>query len=303
MAHDAFNTLGEVTVEREDVELWGPKWALGAQTAVERSAGLERIFGANANEDRQAGFALVKAAAEAIGAQSVDVSDVRKLMASHTPAVSGNHGGTAEAWRRVQTRQLFRLALEGMFHWTISKLLDGPLDTIALAMAFLTEAGQANTGTADSWFKASSSQNPVELLDQLSDALRSAGERSIALAIKNALAFCLEESRDEGSARWPFDLLPMKRALDEFQQWKGLSPGGCLSKIIEVWIMAQHAYWCVGRGLAYARGRGKTLLRLRVVMDDGGWTLTPGTRLGDPPVATPDRLQTAVSLLQECGEL
>jgi len=29
--------------------------------------------------------------------------------------------------------------------------------------------------------------------------------------------------------------------------------------------------------LADARTRGKQILRLRIVMDEGGWTLTPGT--------------------------
>lgn len=67
--------------------------------------------------------------------------------------------------------------------------------------------------------------------------------------------------------------------------------------------MAQHTYWCVNRGLADARGRGKTILRLRIVMDEGGWSQAPGTTLGNPPEATPDRLDTAISLLEECGRL
>ncbi len=59
-----------------------------------------------------------------------------------------------------------------------------------------------------------------------------------------------------------------------------------------------------GRGLADARNRGKTILRLRIVMDEGGWTLTPGTtRQGNPPEPTPDRLETATNLLVECGRL
>jgi hypothetical protein len=303
LAHDAFNKLGEVIVDREDVERWGPLWALGAQTALEMAAGRERLFGAHANEERQAGFALVKDAADAIGAQTNKVDEVRKLMAGRSPKVSSNHQGTAEAWRRVQTRQLFRLALEGMFYWIIGILRDGPLHTDALAHAFLVETGDNDAGTAGDWLNANVDDNPVELINQLSEALRGSGQHSVPSAIKNALAFCLEESRHDQHAQWQFDRLPMKRALEEFERWKEFRPSGCLSKIIEVWIMAQHAYWCVGRGLADARGRGKTLLRLRVVMDDGGWTLTPATRLGNPPVATPDRLHTAASLLAETGDL
>jgi hypothetical protein len=38
-------------------------------------------------------------------------------------------------------------------------------------------------------------------------------------------------------------------------------------------------------------------------MDEGGWTLTPGERTDGFPVPTPDRLQTALSLLQECARI
>ena len=41
----------------------------------------------------------------------------------------------------------------------------------------------------------------------------------------------------------------------------------------------------------------------RIVMDEGGWTLTPGAQARGAPVPTPDRLQTAISLLQECGRI
>lgn len=50
-----------------------------------------------------------------------------------------------------------------------------------------------------------------------------------------------------------------------------------------------------------ARARGKTLLRLKIILDEGGWTLTPGAPQGSPPLPTADRLQTAVSLATECG--
>jgi hypothetical protein len=82
-----------------------------------------------------------------------------------------------------------------------------------------------------------------------------------------------------------------------------LAPAEFMARVLEIWVLAQHAYWCVGRSLADARSRGKTLLRLKVVMDEGGWTLTPGTRPGNPPIATPDRLESAVGLLTECRRL
>ena len=57
----------------------------------------------------------------------------------------------------------------------------------------------------------------------------------------------------------------------------------------------------LGRGLADARARGKTILRLKVVLEDGGWTLTPGVASGSLPRPTADRLRTAISLAHECG--
>jgi hypothetical protein len=71
--------------------------------------------------------------------------------------------------------------------------------------------------------------------------------------------------------------------------------------VLESWVLAQHAYWSVGRGLADARARGKILLRLRIILDEGGWTLTPGAPRGSAPRPTPDRLQTAITLATECG--
>jgi len=45
------------------------------------------------------------------------------------------------------------------------------------------------------------------------------------------------------------------------------------------------------------------ILRLRLFIDEGGWRLAQGIGQGSPPNATPDRLDTALSLLRECGQL
>jgi hypothetical protein len=59
----------------------------------------------------------------------------------------------------------------------------------------------------------------------------------------------------------------------------------------------------VGRGLADARAQGKTLLRPKVVLDEGGWAPAPGVSAGSVPLPTADRLQTMASLASECGLL
>ena len=74
---------------------------------------------------------------------------------------------------------------------------------------------------------------------------------------------------------------------------------GFVRHLLESWVLAQHVYWSVGRGLADARARGKTILRLKVVLEEGGWTLAPGASFMAPPVPTRDRLQTALSLATE----
>jgi len=95
--------------------------------------------------------------------------------------------------------------------------------------------------------------------------------------------------------------LPLWRAREEAAVRKELPVEDFLRHVFESWILAQHVYWSVGRGLADARARGKTLLRLKVILDEGGWTLTPGASRGNPPVPTGDRLQTVVTLAQERG--
>jgi hypothetical protein len=123
-------------------------------------------------------------------------------------------------------------------------------------------------------------------------------------ALEPVLALCLREAPSQGHPFENPDRLPLSRAKREAESWRELSPAGFVGRVLEIWIMAQHAYWSVGRGLADARNRGKTILRLRIVMDEGGWTLTPGTtRQGNPPEPTPDRLETATNLLVECGRL
>lgn len=303
--HEAFNRLGEVTVDREDARRWGAKWRLDTLTEDERSAALVRLAGAGANADRSAGLELVVATAAELTKSDFTIQELREAMARGEfdrfldPAIKAK----AFAWRALQSRQLFRLALEAMLHWVIGELIDGPLGSEAIAQRFVRATNVTGSITAKEWLTTDTT-NPVALLHELDDALRQPGLPDVPDLIRQSLAFCLSEP-DGGKELIPQagDRLPISRAKSEFASWAGLSPSLCIAKILEVWLFAQHTYWCVGRGLADARGRGKTLLRLRVVIDEGGWTLTPGVRWGEPPVPTPDRLATALSLMVECGRV
>jgi hypothetical protein len=161
-----------------------------------------------------------------------------------------------------------------------------------------------NDVDAASWFsRLTVSENPVDHLESLRDALRGTHDRPLEQAIAEALAFCIAQAPDGAEYFEAAERLPLTRARDEYVQWQALKPAEFLARVLEIWVLAQHAYWCVGRGLADVRGRGKTLLQLKVVMDEGGWTLTPGTRPGNPPIATRDRLESALGLLAEWGRL
>lgn len=72
------------------------------------------------------------------------------------------------------------------------------------------------------------------------------------------------------------------------------------SNALESWVLAQHEYWSVGRALADACAGAHVLLRLKVILEEGGWTLAPGAVVGNPPEPTRDRLQTAITLAREC---
>jgi hypothetical protein len=52
-------------------------------------------------------------------------------------------------------------------------------------------------------------------------------------------------------------------------EWRGYL--GVRYHVLESRVLAQHSYWSVGRGLADARARGRILLRLKIILDEGGW--------------------------------
>lgn len=301
--HPAFSDFGSVEVDRADVERWGHLWSLGSNSFVEQRAGYERLTGQSAEPKRRRGLALVEAGVASLGRVEFEVEELRRLLAELPFDWLQNEElqATAEVWRRLQIRQLFRYALEATFYWLIGELADAPKTGAELGRRFCESAGGSAFNSAEDWFRADSTANPVELMDQLSESLSRDSGRSLPSTIHRALAFSLAQSDYVAEAFEVFDRLPLLRAQRDFEAWRVLQPANAIAKVLENWVIAQHTYWSVGRGLADARGRGKTLLRLRIVMDEGGWTLTPGTFQGNPPLPTADRLATAVSLLRECG--
>lgn len=135
---------------------------------------------------------------------------------------------------------------------------------------------------------------------RIEDSLDDPGYKGLASNIATGLAFCIVEAPDQPEAFERADRLPLARARREAKAWSHASTRDFVRHVLESWVLAQHVYWSVGRGLADARARGKTILRLRVALEDGGWNLTSASARVSPPVPTPDRLKTALNLAKEC---
>ena len=311
LRHEAFSKFGKVKVKRKDARRWGALWGMSDIKKVEKKTMFRRLGGKEANNFRRDGIALIISAYSDIQERNPSLEAIRTRMAdlptswknaSSRPAVSKD-------WRTLQVRQLFRLTLESLFFWIIGVLLQGPMRSGQIAQIFLDEMKSTAElpKTAIEWMRSVSVEgNPVDLLRQIEVELHQEplDSKQLTSTVFCALTFCLREVPEQSHTFESADRLPLRRAKQDADAWNGLSPVEFLTRIFDVWIMAQHAYWAVGRGLADARSRGKQILRLKVVMDEGGWTLTPGTtKQGNPPKSTPDRLETAISLLKECGKL
>jgi len=303
IGNDAFNRFGTVIVASDDVRRWGRMWALDAPRKREKAAAFERLGGALADPRRQAGVSLIRAAWRDLDDDEASVDAIRARMAD-VPAEwkTETPPSAASAWRSAQVRQVFRLAVESLFFWIIDTLAhNGPMRSAALAQIFLDQLGGKHPSTAAAWLlDGKNDDNPTDHIEALEFGLGRRADLSAAIAA--ALRHAMREPPTKHSSERR-DRLPLARAQEEARQWAQLSPKAFLIRLIEVWVIAQHTYWSVNRGLNDARSDGKTILRMRIVMEEAGWTLTPGTIGGNRPDPTPDRLGTAVSLLWECDRL
>ena len=264
----------------------------------------ELLIGTAAPVSRQLGGKLMLAAAHHLGTTAT--GRVRAAMTGPPSEFEPPDQllDVRNKWRLLQVRQLFRLSLEAFFFWTVLEL-DGPKRSIdSLVNEFLDRVprplGVVNAGA---WIRSLTSplDGPTELMNRIEQALDDPGVGDLPHSIARGLAFSLTE--DTPNLKQQPERLPLWRAQEEATA-RSVSPvRDFVRHVLESWVLAQHTYWSVGRGLADAHARGRMLLRLRVILDEGGWTVTPGSRVGVPPRPTADRLQTALSLARECGLL
>lgn len=304
--HDAFRSFGSVTVSREDVAKWGELWSLDKVTDAEATVMRELLLGATAPIGRRLGGQLMLTASA--HEDSTDTRVVRSSMAG-APASFIPPPELVEirdTWRRVQVRQLFRLSLESLFYWMMLNLEGPPRPMDALVSDFL--AGQIpgqDDMDAGTWIGSlvPGGVGPTELMDRIQRACEEAGRADLPYSIALGLACALTEPTGKATRPQQAERLPLLRAQKEAAARVRTSVFEFMRHVFESWVLAQHSYWSVGRGLADARAGGRVLLRLRIILEEGGWTLTPGAPLGGAPRPTPDRLATALTLAMECGLL
>jgi hypothetical protein len=94
----------------------------------------------------------------------------------------------------------------------------------------------------------------------------------------------------------------LSRAAKEAHSGVHSTPETLMAHVFDSWVIGQHVFWSVNRGMADARAGRRMILRLRLALEEGGWRLTPGPAMPIPN-ATPDRLETALSLLREAGAI
>jgi hypothetical protein len=312
--HPAFSGFGPATVTSAEALEWAPAWALGNLTDEERRHAARTLAGDLATPSRASGITvLVTAAAQPDLPPASDPAGHQAVIGARNTA-AGEDGGfivpagmehAAARWRTLQFRQLFRYSIEALLAWSLDRLSDGPMDTGHLVAAFLNETGMdGNSPAGTEWLAtADSAGKPSEAISRISAALGDKTREGLARAISDGMALCLANAPDSPKAYDRPDRLPLRLAARQAEARRNAPVRELVRHVIETWTFAQHVYWSIGRGLQDARSNSsKTILRLKLLMEEGGWTALPG-RGRMTPEPTPDRIRTALSLASESGLL
>jgi hypothetical protein len=301
ISHQVFNQLGSVEITKHHATEIGEAWALLKPSPEEQSAMEASLTVAAHKEALDKATRCIKEVATFDGSSEASRISVELSgpPSKFVPSLAVAEVGTK--WRLVQMRQLFRLALEGLLHWVVLNLAERPLQTENLIDRFLEQTGPADSVAAWIDTKLFGVMSIPERISQIQYALDDPEKLTdLAKAIRQGLAISLSENYEETPAH-SNDRLPLSRASKEAMGLADQTVREFLRHVFGAWVFGQHVYWAVGRGLGDARNRGKTILRLKVVQEEGGWTLAPGTNSRAVPRATPDRLETAVSLMKEAA--
>jgi len=303
LRHEAFNKLGNVTVTQDEIKKWAKLWPMDRVSIPEATVMSALLMGETASPQRRLGLGLMFECATSI--RDSTAKALRAAMSGEPSRFTPSPGllATRDKWRSLQIRQLFRLSLEAILYWMMLVLEDrGPLAIDVLVDSYLAICDPHGESTTSDWLKRQlpEKSGPIDVMDRIWDASVRQDDPALVQSITAGLSMSLSEPIVTGQPAQRPERLPLARAKKEADS-RGEQPVCELIRhIFESWVLAQHAYWAVGRGLADARSGGRTLLRLRVILDEGGWDLTPGIQYNSPPRPTADRLETAISLAREC---
>lgn len=300
LQHKLFQGWDTCSLTRATAEKWADVWDMHALLPEECEAMRERLIGDVASKSRRGGFRLLARICENAeeGDEELDQDTLRPLMCTFA---TDDLNDEMVLWHRVQVRQAFRLALEALFEWIVCEVGGGTLTTEALARRLLDEIGEDDGSTAIKWFSELIDEDvtAVSAMEELQSCLQARlGVGSAALTALAVSILAPADLHDRSDRR---ERLPIAMAAADIKRLGDGTPARFLSHVIESWIIAQHTYWSVGRGLADARGGGKRILRLRLVLEASGWRVTRGQGSRGVPRPTPDRLRTALSLALESG--
>lgn len=302
LEHPLFTSFNDVTVDQDFVESLGEAWAMEALTEPERQFVRDALVGSLSRPALRMGILLASMALQSCESEG-EVDEVRRRMAEPDSDVfkSSDLVSISTAWKIVQLRQAFRLAMEALLHWAVLQLRNGTQTTSQLSEVFISESGSAPF--VNKWLTGNMVKGgPVDWLDELEDALAEGDTKAIAKSVRSILANLLAEPLSLSTVEERLDRLPLSRAIYELQKFGDRRPPELMSHIIERWVLGQHVYWALGRGLSDARGNQRQIFRLKIALEEGGWALTSGTKAAptNAPSPTPDRLYTALTLINEC---
>ncbi|WP_294644202.1 hypothetical protein [uncultured Aureimonas sp.] len=295
--HKLFNGWGPCSLKRATAEEWADVWDMDELIAAEREAMCDRLVGEVASRSRRGGFRLLTRVCEDVEEDERDEETLRPAMFD---LASNELHEEVVLWRRVQVRQAFRLALEALFEWIVGQIGGGTLTTEALAQRLLKEV-DVEVARARDWFSSLVERDAtvVSAMAELQSCMQA--RQGVGAAALAALAVSVLSPKDLHDRSERRERLPIALALADVERLGEGSPAHLLAHVIESWIIAQHTYWSVGRGLADARAGGKRILRLRLVLEPGGWRVTRGKGAPSIPRPTPDRLRSAISLAREAS--
>jgi hypothetical protein len=300
LQHKLFRGWDACSLTRAVAEKWAEIWDMYELLPEEREVIRDRLIGDVASKSRRGGFRLLARVCEDAEEEGYELNQ-ETLRPAMCDLATDELQSEVVLWRRVQVRQAFRLALEALFEWMVGEVGGGTLTTEALARRLLDEAGEDDGATARKWFSelVDKDATAVGAMEELQSCLQA--RQGVGAAALAALAVSVLSPADLHDRSDRRERLPIALAAADLKRLGDGTPVRLLSHIIESWIVAQHTYWSVGRGLADARAGGKRILRLRFVLEPGGWRVTRGQGSRGVPRPTPDRLRTAFSLALESG--